>query len=50
MRQGPSFAAMVSQKILHYQLLEKIGAGGMGEIYKGQDTRLNRLVVTDEGR
>ena len=36
---------MVSQKILHYQLLEKIGAGGMGEIYKAQDTRLNRLVA-----
>ncbi len=36
---------MVSQKILHYQLLEKIGAGGMGEIYKGQDSRLNRLVA-----
>jgi serine/threonine protein kinase len=36
---------MVSQKILHYQLLEKIGAGGMGEIYKAQDSRLNRLVA-----
>jgi len=36
---------MVSQKILYYQLLEKIGAGGMGEIYKGQDSRLNRLVA-----
>jgi serine/threonine protein kinase len=36
---------MVSQKILHYQLVEKIGAGGMGEIYKAQDSRLNRLVA-----
>ncbi|HTW67726.1 MAG TPA: protein kinase [Bryobacteraceae bacterium] len=36
---------MVSQKVLHYQLLEKIGAGGMGEIYKAQDSRLNRLVA-----
>jgi len=36
---------MVTQKILHYQLLEKIGAGGMGEIYKAQDSRLNRLVA-----
>jgi serine/threonine-protein kinase len=36
---------MVTQKILHYQLVEKIGAGGMGEIYKAQDSRLNRLVA-----
>jgi len=36
---------MVGKKILHYQLIEKIGAGGMGEIFKGQDTRLNRLVA-----
>lgn len=45
MRHSPSCADMVSQKVLHYQLLEKIGAGGMGEIYKGQDTRLSRLVA-----
>jgi serine/threonine protein kinase len=36
---------MVGKKILHYQLIDRIGAGGMGEIYKGQDTRLNRLVA-----
>jgi len=36
---------MVGKKILHYQLIDKIGAGGMGEIYKGQDMRLNRLVA-----
>src|ERR1700678_2422557 len=36
---------MVGKKILHYQLIDKIGAGGMGEIYKAQDTRLNRLVA-----
>ncbi len=36
---------MVGKKILHYQLIDKIGAGGMGEIYKGQDSRLNRLVA-----
>lgn len=36
---------MVGKKILHYHLIEKIGAGGMGEIYKGQDPRLNRLVA-----
>jgi len=36
---------MVGRQIQQYQLLEKLGAGGMGEIYKAQDTRLNRTVA-----
>jgi serine/threonine protein kinase len=36
---------MVGKKILHYQLVDKIGAGGMGEIYKAEDSRLHRLVA-----
>ena len=36
---------MVSRSVLHYQLLEKIGAGGMGEVYKAQDSRLQRFVA-----
>src|SRR5215813_9757710 len=36
---------MVGSKVQHYQFLEKLGAGGMGEIYKAQDTRLNRFVA-----
>jgi serine/threonine protein kinase len=40
-----SLGIMVGKKILHYQLIDRIGAGGMGEIFKGQDTRLNRLVA-----
>ncbi len=36
---------MVGQKIAQYQFLEKLGAGGMGEIYKAQDTKLNRFVA-----
>ena len=30
---------MVGRTVLHYQFLEKLGAGGMGDIYKAQDTR-----------
>src|SRR5258708_16026960 len=36
---------MTGRRVLHYQLLDKLGAGGMGEVYKAQDTRLNRSVA-----
>ena len=36
---------MVDRTVLQYQLLEKLGAGGMGEVYKARDTRLNRFVA-----
>jgi len=36
---------MVGRTIGQYQFLERLGAGGMGEIFKAQDTRLNRFVA-----
>jgi serine/threonine protein kinase len=36
---------MVDRTVLQYQFLEKLGAGGMGEVYKARDTRLNRFVA-----
>jgi serine/threonine-protein kinase len=36
---------MIGRRISHYQVIEKLGAGGMGEIWKAQDSRLNRMVA-----